>query len=268
MSEPGLAADDIQKGLKTRVIGKRVLAYADLDSTNKTCWEMGEQGLPEGTCIFAEHQKKGRGRLGRQWTSPKGRSILLSVLLRPEIEPGAVSRVTLAAALAVIRAVEEATGLRAGVKWPNDVLLEGKKLCGILTEMSAETDRVHFVVLGIGLNVNTAARDLPPGSISLAEALGKKVDRLALAKALLRQLEHYYELVKKGRAKEICEEWEACSETTGRQITAKLLNRTVHGTATGIDEDGALWIRHDNGFQERILSGDVQHVRKSETARR
>lgn len=258
----GLAADELQENLRTRVIGKRILAYDDLDSTNTVCWKMGEQGLPEGTCVFAEHQKKGRGRLGRGWSSPKGQNLLLSVLLRPPIEPGAVSRVTLAAALAVIRAVQEETGLLPGVKWPNDVLFGQKKLCGILTEMSAETDRVHFVVLGIGLNVNSASKDLPPGSISLSEALGKKVDRLSLAKTLLAQLEGYYELVKRGRAKEICEEWEVYSETTGRQVTAKLLNRIVHGTATGIDSDGALWIRTDSGLQERVLSGDVQLLRK------
>jgi BirA family transcriptional regulator, biotin operon repressor / biotin---[acetyl-CoA-carboxylase] ligase len=259
-----LTADDLQEGLKTRVIGKRVLAYEDLDSTNKTCWEMGEQGLPEGTCVFAEHQKKGRGRLGRVWNSPKSQNILMSVLLRPAIEPSAVSRVTLAAALAVIRAIEEETGLKPGVKWPNDVLLEHKKLCGILTEMSAETDRVNFIVLGIGLNVNARGKDLPPGSISLYDALQERVDRLALAQKLLRQLERYYEKLKKGKADGICEEWESLSETTGKHVTAKLLGRTVQGIAAGIDADGALWIRHDNGLQERILSGDVQEVRKKE----
>jgi BirA family transcriptional regulator, biotin operon repressor / biotin---[acetyl-CoA-carboxylase] ligase len=262
-----LNSDDLREGLKTKVIGKRIFAYGELDSTNQTVWQLGEQGLPEGTCAFAEHQKKGKGRLGRSWSSPSGENILLSVLLRPSVEPAAVPRITLAAALAVIRAIEEETGLRASVKWPNDVLLKGKKLCGILTEMSAEADRVHFVVLGIGLNANSHASDLPAGSTSLSEALGKKIDRLSLAQELLRQLEKYYDKVRKGKAGEICEEWEALSETTGKQVTAKLLNRTVHGTATGIDPDGALWIRHDNGIQERILSGDIQHMRKKESAR-
>lgn len=265
--EDKLFADELQEGLKTRVIGGRVLAYENLDSTNKTAWQLGEQGLPEGTCVFAEHQKKGRGRLGRSWNSPRGQGILMSVLLRPAIEPSAVARVTLAAALAVIRAVEEETGLRAGVKWPNDVLLKRKKLCGILTEMSAETDRVHFIVLGIGLNVNARSKDLPPGAISLCEALGRKVDRLSLARRLIGQLERYYEKIKKGKADGICEEWEFFSEITGKHVTAKLLDRTLHGTAAGIDPDGALWIRHDNGIQERILSGDVHEVRKKETVK-
>ena len=109
MKEEPLVADDLRNGLKTRLIGRRILSYDELDSTNKTAWEMGEQGLPEGTCVFAEHQSKGRGRLGRSWASPKGQGILVSVLLRPEIEPLEVPRVTLAASLAVMRAIEEET---------------------------------------------------------------------------------------------------------------------------------------------------------------
>ena len=261
-SEDKLFADEIQEGLKTRTLGKRVFSYEDLDSTNNAVRKLAEEGLAEGACVFAEHQKKGRGRLGRKWDSPKGSGILLSVLLRPSIEPYAVPRVTLAAALAVIRAVKQETGLQLGVKWPNDVVHEGKKLCGILTEMSAETDRVNFLVLGIGLNVNSKAADLPPGSTSLRELLGKKVARVPLAQKILQELEKSYERVKAGKHEELCEEWESVSHTTGQQVSAKLLGRTVHGIATGIDADGALWIRHDNGFQERILSGDVQLIRK------
>ncbi len=261
-AEDKLFADDIKKGLKTHIIGKRVFSYEDLDSTNNAVRKLGEEGLAEGVCVFAEHQKKGRGRLGRKWDSPKGSGILLSVLLRPAIEPYAVPRVTLAAALAVIRAVRQETGLELGVKWPNDVVHEGKKLCGILTEMSAEADRVNFLVLGIGLNVNSKAGELPPGSVSVRELLGKKVARVPLAQKILQELERSYERVKAGRHEELCEEWESVSHTTGQQVSAKLLDRTVSGTATGIDADGALWIRHDNGFQERILSGDVQLIRK------
>ncbi len=265
--EDKLFADEIQEGLKTRIIGERVFSYEDLDSTNDAIRKLGEEGLSEGVCVFAEHQKKGRGRLGRKWDSPKGQGILLSVLLRPAIEPYAVPRVTLAAALAVIRAVREETGLHLGVKWPNDVVHEGKKLCGILTEMSAEADRVNFLVLGLGLNVNAKVKDLPPGSASLREILGKKVARVPLAQSILRELEKVYERVKSGRHEELCEEWESVSHTTGQQVSAKLLGRTVNGIATGIDADGALWIRHDNGFQERILSGDVQLIRKKENAK-
>ena len=267
MSDDKLFADEIQAGLKTRVIGKRIYSYEELDSTNTACRKLGEEGLPEGACVFAEHQKKGRGRLDRKWESPKSRGILVSVLLRPAIEPYSVARVTLAAALAVIRAVREETGLELGVKWPNDVVNDGKKICGILTEMSGEADRVRFVVLGIGLNVNSTGKELPPGGASLRDLLGKKVARVPLARRLLTELEKSYERVKSGEHEELCEEWESVSSLTGRTVSAKLLGRTVNGIATGIDADGALWIRHDNGFQERILSGDVQLVRKKEISK-
>ena len=136
-----LFADEIQYGLRTEKVGKRIFSYETLDSTNSVAARLGDEGLPEGVCVFAEYQKKGRGRLGRTWSSPKGQGILFSVLLRPELAPSEVSRLTLMAAVAVIRAIEGVTGLKPAVKWPNDVVHEGKKLCGILTEMSGEIDR-------------------------------------------------------------------------------------------------------------------------------
>jgi BirA family biotin operon repressor/biotin-[acetyl-CoA-carboxylase] ligase len=140
-----------------------------------------------------------------------------------------------------------------------------KKVCGILTEMSAESDRVHFVVLGIGINVNSASKELPPGSISLKEIAGREISRLDLARRLLKEIESDYSRLKKGRFTELAEEWERFSATTGRAVTATLLDRKVHGEATGIDRDGALWIRKENGLQERILSGDIQHMRRAES---
>ena len=256
-----LVADEIQKGLATSFIGKRTFCYEELDSTNDVAWRLGEEGLPEGSCVFSEYQKKGRGRLGRHWTAPKHQGILLSVLLRPDMPPSGAARLTLGAALSVVRAIREVAKIRAAIKWPNDVVYQEKKLCGILTEMNAEADRVRFVVLGIGLNVNSKAKELPSGSISLREITGKKVSRLALARCLLRELEKDFLRMKKGLFGELTAEWEEHSETTGKRVMATLLDRSVHGQATGIDADGALWIRKDNGLQERILSGDIKHLR-------
>jgi len=256
-----LFADEIQYGLRTQVVGKRIFSYEELNSTNSAAERLGEEGFPEGVCVFAEHQKKGRGRLGRVWSSPRGQGILLSVLLRPKLAPSEVSRLTLMAALSVIRAIEAETGLRPSVKWPNDVVHEGKKLCGILTEMSGETDRVRYVVLGIGLNVNSKLKDLPPGSVSLRHILGEKIPRAKLARRLLEEIEHHYLRLGKDRFEGVSEEWESLSETTGQRVLVTTPGRTIQGMAAGVDTDGALWIRHDNGLRERVLSGDVQRLR-------
>ena len=256
-----LFSDEIQHELRTKRIGKEIFSYESLDSTNTTAWRLGMDGVKEGACVFAEHQKKGRGRLGRAWSSPKEKNILFSVLLRPKLAPSEVSRLTLAAGLAVVEAVKRQTGIVLGLKWPNDVLWGDKKVCGILTEMNAEADRVHFVVLGIGLNVNSASSDLLPQAASLREIAEKKTARVPLARAILEELERFVDMVGAAQMDALCEIWENHSLTTGRRVAATVLDRTVEGTAVGIDRDGALWIRKDNGLQERILSGDIQHLR-------
>ena len=254
-------ADELRHGLKTRWLGGKILSYESLDSTNDSVYRLGEHAEKEGLCIFAEYQKKGRGRLGRAWVSPKHKAILFSVLLRPELSPGEISKITLTAAVSVVRAVQKVTGRCLEIKWPNDIVFHGKKIGGILTEMSAEADRVKFVVLGIGLNVNACLADLPAEASSLKEILGMELPRLELAQSLLQELERDMNLLKKGRFKEIAKEWEEFSVTMGRRVAATLADRKIHGMATGIDATGALWIRKDNGLQERVLSGDIQHIR-------
>ena len=256
-------ADEIAHGLKTRVIGKKIYSYDDLDSTNDAAWRLGEQGLPEGACVFAEHQKKGRGRLGRSWQSPKGKGLLLSVLLRPRLSSAEAAKMTLMAAVSAARAMKKHVGKAPGIKWPNDLLYGGRKVCGILTEMSAELDRVKFLVVGIGVNVNGSAKELPPGSTSLKEEAGHAVNRQAFARDLLTELEADYTRLKEGRFEEIVKDWEDHSATSGKRVTATVFGRKVQGQAVGIDSDGALWIRRDNGLQERVIAGDVHHLEGS-----
>ena len=256
-----LFAHEIQWELSTECVGRRIFSYEELDSTNDVAWRLGEEGLPEGSCVFAEYQKKGRGRLGRSWAAPKNKAVLFSVLLRPKLSPQEVSRVTLAAALSVTRAIRAMTGVTVGIKWPNDILYKEKKLCGILTEMSAESDRVRFVVLGIGLNANLKAKDLLPTATSLREITGEDVPRVPLVRCILRELEKDFIRLRKKQFDALSEEWEEHSETTGKRVVATLLDRNVQGQATGIDRDGALWIRKDNGLQEKIVSGDIKHLR-------
>lgn len=256
-----LFSDEISHNLKTEVIGREIYSYDSLDSTNDTVYQLGEKGAKEGVCVFAEHQKKGRGRLGRVWSSPKSKNILVSLLLRPVLPPADVAKVTIMVGLAAANALIKTAGKGFGIKWPNDIFYEGKKICGILTEMSAESDRVRFIVVGIGINLNSAAEDLPPQSISLKKITGENVSRVSFAKTLLKELDLQYLRFKKNEFAKIVDDWEELSVTSGQRVTATTLGRKVHGEAVGIDVDGALWVRKDNGLQERITSGDVQHLR-------
>ena len=256
-----LYADEISYKLPTQIIGKKIYSYETLDSTNDAAWTLGEEGAPEGTCILAEHQKKGRGRLGRSWASPKGKNILLSILVRPVLAPTDIAKITLMSAVSVIKTVQQVTGKTLGIKWPNDILYKNKKVCGILTEMSAEADRVKFVVIGIGININSEAKELPSGSVSLREITGREISRIEFARQLFLEFETDYLLLKKGRFGPLAKDWEEFSVTSGRRVVAHLLGRKVQGEAVGIDPDGALWIRKDNGLQEKITAGDVEHLK-------
>jgi len=256
-----LFADEISHRLGTQIIGKSVYSYDALDSTNDAASQLGEKGAKEGACVFAEYQKKGRGRRGRSWVSPKGKNLILSVLLRPKLSPSQVSRITLMAGVSAVRAIRSVISQHLGIKWPNDILYQGKKVGGILTEMSAEADEVHFIVLGIGINVNADPAELPPGSTSLKAISGKPVDRPGFARALLKELDADYRLFGKGDFTALSRSWEDYSATSGKRVVAAVQGRKIQGQATGIDEDGALWIRKDDGLQERILAGDIEHLR-------
>lgn len=252
-------ADELAAGLKTTIFGRPIISYEETGSTNDAVFELGKKGLREGACVFAEHQTRGRGRLGRRWISPKYKNILFSVLLRPDLPPGGVSQVTLMAAVSVVKTLRRITGRDFRIKWPNDILFKEKKICGILTEMSSEPDRTHFVVLGIGLNVNPDPADLMKGATSLKQITGSAHSRIELAKRLLEALEADYKTLKKEGFQVLAKEWEEYSSTSGRRVVASVRGRTLRGEALGIDEEGALWIRTDSGLQEKIFAGDVQH---------
>lgn len=259
-----LFADEISYKLGTKIFGqKTILSYASLDSTNTNCFKLGEEGVPEGALVLAEHQKKGRGRLGRQWVSPKEKNVLISILLRPILSPAQVPKITLIAATSLARVIHKLYSIKVGIKWPNDILCQEKKLCGILTEMSAESDRVNFVVLGIGINVNAQKEELPPEGIALSTILGKSVSRVEFLREFLKELEKDYLRLKSGNFKTVIDDWEKYSATSGKRVRVDLLGKKIEGSAMGIDEEGALWIRRDNGLQEKITAGDVQHLRSA-----
>jgi BirA family biotin operon repressor/biotin-[acetyl-CoA-carboxylase] ligase len=217
---------------------------------------LAENGEKEGTVVVSERQKKGKGRQGRQWSSPKG-GIYLSCILRPDIEPREVAKITLVSAVAVCTAIRDVTDARAMIKWPNDILLNKKKLCGILTEMKAEQDKVDFVIVGIGVNVDTPSSALPKTATSLHKETGSALKKVVLTKKILENLEYYLILFRKGHFNKIIDEWHDLSTTIGHHVRVHCHNEDIEGQAVDIDKDGALVVRLDSGIQRRVLSGDV-----------
>ncbi|MFC1590702.1 biotin--[acetyl-CoA-carboxylase] ligase [Candidatus Omnitrophota bacterium] len=256
-----LISEEIRWGLGTKILGKEIISYGKVDSTNEIGYSLAEKGLKEGAVIFAEEQGKGKGRLGRTWASPPKGGIYLSCILRPKMAPSEVSKITLAASVSVAAAVRELSGLQALIRWPNDILVNGKKVCGILTEMKAEQDTVDFLVIGIGVNVNTRETHLPEGASSLKEESGREVSRVELAKGILRNLEYNYVVLSKKGFSSIRKQWKGLTHMLGSRVKISLPNRRFEGQAMDIDPDGALLVRLDTGFVERVSSGDVVIVR-------
>lgn len=251
-----LIPEELKDNLKTKVLGKKILAYKSLDSTNETAYQLAEKGEKEGAVVIAESQKRGKGRQGRHWTSPKG-GIYLSCILRPEIEPKEVAKITLVTAVAVCASIREIANVPAMIKWPNDIIIKKKKACGILTEMKAEQDEVEFVIVGIGVNVDMPTNLLPKGATSLAKEADERVSKVALTKKILENLEHYIAIFRKEGFNKIRNEWRNFSTTLGQQVRIHCHNERIEGQALDVDKDGALVVRLDSGLQRRILSGDV-----------
>lgn len=257
-----LLATEIAAGLGTRCIGRELQCHDSVDSTNLRAWQCGEGEAVEGTVVIADQQSAGKGRMGRTWTSPPGVNLYLSVLLRPDLPPRHAPQFTFLSALAVARAVEAMSGLRPTVKWPNDVLLRGRKVAGLLNEMSAETERIHFLVLGIGVNLNMTTDQFPVNlrypATSLAQEKGASVSRLAFCRAMLRELDELYMLYQERGFAPIREGWEGYFDLVGRAVSVDDGGQIHHGEVTGVDTDGALLVRMEGGRVERILSGDVR----------
>jgi BirA family biotin operon repressor/biotin-[acetyl-CoA-carboxylase] ligase len=257
-----LHADDLLARLgKTKVVGRDIRVFKETASTNDVVEKLARDGAKEGVVVFAESQTRGRGRLGRKWSSPARKGLWFSVLLRPDLTPQEATRLTVASAAALARAIRRETGLIPQVKWPNDILIRGRKVAGILTEMSAELDHARQVILGIGVNVNLAAGDFSPDLRKLATSLriesGGVIDRPELAAAILRELDRdYARACGKGFAT-LADEWEAQCVTLGRNVTIHIGDRRVQGRAESLDDAGALLVRTQHGHLERVTGGDV-----------
>jgi BirA family transcriptional regulator, biotin operon repressor / biotin---[acetyl-CoA-carboxylase] ligase len=250
-----LSADDIKARLITGIIGQEILIFEETASTNDIVTYLAVSGAREGVVVFAESQTKGRGRHGRTWASPRGKGLWFSVLLRPNLPANAMSRLTVAASVAVARALRQFTNLDARIKWPNDILIGERKVAGLLTEL-----HTGAAVLGIGIDVNCMRADFPPEVAGLATSLlietGNAVDRAALAAAVLHALDVSYRQAL-ADFEPVIAEWAQWCRTLGRQISVKTGTRRVEGHAQALDGDGALLLRRDNGQIERILGADV-----------
>ena len=257
-----LHADDLLSRLgKTRFIGRDIRVFQETTSTNDVIEKLARDGVKEGVVVFAESQTKGRGRLGRKWMSPLRKGLWFSVLLRPRLHPQAVTQLTIASATALVRAIHSQTGLAAEIKWPNDIVIRGRKVAGILTEMNAELDTVKYVILGIGVDVNLTASEFPPDLRKLATSLrietGEMLGRATLASEILRELDGDYARVCSGQFEFVADEWEERCNTIGRAVVIQMGDRRIQGRGESLDADGALLLRTQHGHLERIISGDV-----------
>ncbi len=248
--------------MKTQIMGKSIELHQVIDSTNNRARELALEGADEGTLIIAETQLEGRGRLSRSWISPRGKGIWMSLILKPDLSPDQAPHITAIAAVAIRKALNRATGLDIGIKWPNDIIIDGKKVCGILTEMHADIDRIYYVVVGIGINVNMTQEDLPvelsSTATSLRIALGRNLDRRQLIALIMEEIEEiYYTYLENRDFKQILDLCRQYSVTLNRPVKVIGRDTSFEGFAVDFDEDGSLLVKKDDGNIIKVMSGDV-----------
>ncbi len=251
---------EIREGIGTEIFGRRDIAYfGELDSTNRKAKEMAAEGAPEGTLVVAEEQSRGRGRIGRSWYSPAREGIYMSLILRPKLPPNEAPKITLVTGVSVAEALLAVTPLQPAIKWPNDILVNGRKICGILTETSTEMDAIDFVVVGVGMNVNTPEfpDELNEIGTSIYLETGKAFDRVTLLQEFLHQFEQLYFTFLKSGFESIGKRWGELSILMGKDVTVQMIDRSCSGRVLKLDRDGALIIRSENGELEKIYSGDI-----------
>jgi BirA family biotin operon repressor/biotin-[acetyl-CoA-carboxylase] ligase len=244
----------ITDNLGTRFIGQRVIYYPRLSSTMDTARQQARQGAPEGTVVMAGEQTEGRGRIKRRWLSVRG-NIALSIILYPSISY--LPYLVMLASLAVVHSIEAVTGLKPQIKWPNDVLINGKKVSGILTENELKGSRVACAIIGIGINVNLRAADFPEISAtatSLNDELGRSVSPVDFVRHLMVEMERLYLTLPEVA---IYEEWRGRLATIGQRVYVESGNSRLEGVAESVDRSGALWLRRTDGHVTRVVSGDV-----------
>ncbi|MBI4685247.1 MAG: biotin--[acetyl-CoA-carboxylase] ligase [Nitrospirae bacterium] len=263
-------------------IGREIIFHERTDSTNVMAMKLAENGAGNGTVVIADSQSKGKGRLGRTWTSPSGMNVYMSIILRPEIEPKDATLLTIMSAVACARAIRNISGLHVGIKWPNDLMASDKKIGGILTEMKSDPDRIIFAVIGIGINVNMNQKDFPseikPIATSIREELnnppsppfgkggmggfGKgEISRTHIIAGILNEMDRWYGILRKKGKTPLLDEWREFSSTLGRKVRVSAGSQTFTGIAEDIDDEGMLLVRLSSGGLKKISAGDVMLLR-------
>lgn len=253
---------ELARALSTLFIGKQVVFREITESTQDLAVSLASRPGSHGLVVVADQQKSGRGRQKRKWLSPKG-GVWMSVVLKPTIPTAKITLLPFVAALAVCDAIK-ATGLDARLKWPNDVMISGKKVAGILLDISAEADQVNYAVVGIGINANIDSKAVSARLdgikvTSMSDELGRSVSRLDLTRSLLENLENYYAEMEQRGAGKILQKWKASSDMLGRKVAVTQSDKTIHGVVADINDDGSLLLRTDHG-DVGVSSGDI-HVR-------
>lgn len=247
--------------MNSQRIGSKILIFPEVDSTNEQAKQYLERDAPEGLVLIAESQTQGRGRRGREWISMPGLGIYLSVILKPQIHPQRLSQLTLLAGLATTLAINEFTPKKALLKWPNDVLLNGKKCCGILSETHPTRTGETGMIVGIGINANHLPPDFPDGIKSTATSLrietGNPIDRLPLVCALLGHLDKQYDTFLNSQEQTLMEKWLENSDLVGKKIAVTHGKSATNGTALGLDPQGRLLLRSEKGEELAFDSGEV-----------
>ncbi|VEF47991.1 bifunctional protein BirA [Bacillus freudenreichii] len=257
-----MTENEILFGLETERFGRNVHYFDSLESTQKAAYQLAYDGAPEGTLVIAEEQTLGRGRLGRAWHSASGKGIWMSIIVRPDLPPQKAPQFTLITAVAVARAIEEVTEITPEIKWPNDLLIKGKKVVGILTELQAEADKISSLIIGIGMNVNHASDDFPVEVKKIASSLfiekGEKISRAALIQSFLKNFEKYYSIYVSEGFLPIRILWESYAISIGKQIKATTVTGEIVGVAVGISNEGVLKIEDEKGVIHNIYSADIE----------
>ncbi|MDP3065372.1 MAG: biotin--[acetyl-CoA-carboxylase] ligase [Methanobacteriaceae archaeon] len=253
---------ELQRELNTEYIGRNIHYFPEVDSTNEVAKKLAEEGAVEGTLIIAESQSRGRGRHGKRWLSPEG-GVWMTIILRPDIPPVKAPHLTLLTGVAVAQTLKNEFQLDVGIKWPNDILIGDKKVCGILTEAVADQGELNYVVVGIGIDLNVDLELFPPklreGATSLQFELEKEVYGVELVQIFLKNFEDIYEKFKEDKFPEILSQWRQLSKTIGKNVEVHKRGRVVHGEAVGITKDGFLILELKDGTLRKVLSGECIH---------
>ena len=255
-----ITAEEIRSRLHTNWMAENCIYLESVDSTNNYAKRIAEDGTPSGTLVVADEQTGGKGRRGRAWCTPKGSAIAMTIVLRPDIRPELASMVTLVMGLSVAKAIGSLYPVSVGIKWPNDVVVNGKKICGILTEMSAEMTGIHYLVIGTGINTNVEEfpEEIQSVATSLIKELGEKVNRAELIAACLKYFEEYYEkYIAAGNLAPLKEDYEALLLNRNNKVRVLEPNHEYTGLSLGINEDGELLVEKEDGTVTAVYAGEV-----------